>query len=293
MFRFSAAPRFRQSAPLLRRGRTCAQVWQAEASESRAKSRPAVPSQGQPCPAAPRPGHPLPSPRSHWNRAPSAGKSSPRRDPRLLPSGSACRRGERAFAAGGTGGFGQRRSRGTRKWGTKTLAGRVTGARRCRGPRAGSEGARGAASSCAGRAGSGVDRPPRRGCPCQSRWRPLGGPLCWLRASKGCAGDSTVYQRMGALCSLRPLFGGSSSGPAPRFRAVSAGGGGWGRLRWVVGGPPGTAGRGATGVLWATLPKEGNQAQRVSVPALALWLSGRQGIDWGGGGRRGCRVTVH
>lgn len=68
----------------------------------------------------------------------------------------------------------------------------------------------------------------------RSRWRPLGGPLCWLHASKGCSGDSTVYQRVGALCSLRRLFGGSSSGPAPRFQAISAGGGaGAGCAGWL------------------------------------------------------------
>lgn len=49
--------------------------------------------------------------------------------------------------------------RGTRKWGPKTPGGRVVGARRCLGPARAREGAGGAASSSAGRAGRGVDRP--------------------------------------------------------------------------------------------------------------------------------------
>lgn len=210
MFRFSAAPRFRQSAPLLRRGRTCTQVGLAEASESRAKSRPAVPSQGQPCPAAPRPGHPLPSPRSHWNRTPSARKSSPRRDPRLLPSDSVCCRGENAFAAGGTGGIGRRRARGTRKWGTKTLAGRATG------PRAGSGGRWRSRKQLCGEGGQrrGPPTPPRLSVPGRCR-RPVcakplaasGWPCAFVARVRGlCWGFECI-----SACG-RPLL------PAPAFR---------------------------------------------------------------------------
>lgn len=244
----------------------------------------AVPSQGQPCPAAPRPGHPLPSPRSHWNRAPSARKSSPRRDPRLLPSDSVCCRGEPAFAAGGNGGTGRRRARGTRKLGTKTLAGRVTG------PRAGSGGRWRSRKQLCGEGGQrrGPPTPPRLSVPglcrrpvCAKPLAASGWPCVFVARIRGLCWGFECILACGRPLLPRRLFGGSSSGSGPRFQAVSAGGGGWGWLRWVVGGPPGAAGRGATGVLWATSPKEGNQVERVSVRALALWLSGRHRIDWG------------
>ena len=267
MFRFSAAPRFRQSAPLLRRGRTCtpsrASRGQREPCQVKASRAQRLRDPGILCLL------PVPTGIALLALAKAALAGTLGCCRRIVfavevsppsPQGAPVASDEGALGAPGSGG-------------RKPLPGERRAPVRAR------EGAGGAASSCAGRAGSGVDRPPRRGCPClaavadlcaRSRWRPLGGPVCSLRASEGCAGGSSVYQRVGALCSPRRLFGGSCSGSGPKFQAVSAGGWGWGWLRWVVGGPPGAAGRGATGVLWATSPKEGNQVERVSVRALAL-----------------------
>ena len=126
---------------------------------------------------------------------------------------------------------------------------------------------------------------PRRGPPTRPRLPDPGGcrssvcakPLtasgwpCVLvaRIQEPCAGLECMPARGRPLLPA-PAFGGPSSRPGPRFQAIYAGGGAWGLLPWMVGGPPGAAGRGATGVPWATSPEEGNEAGRVGVRASTL-----------------------
>lgn len=135
-----------------------------------------------------------------------------------------------------------------------------------------------------------MDRPPRRGCPCLAAVadlcaKPLaasGWPSVLVARIQGLCGGFDCISARGRPLLPAPAFRRFQLRPSPQVSGCLCRWRGWGRLRWVVGGPHGTAGRGATGVLWATLPTEGNQGEIVSVRALALWLSGRHRIDWGG-----------
>lgn len=203
MLRFSAAPRFRQSAPLLRRGRTCtpsrASRGQREPCQVKVSRAQRLRDPGILCLL------PVPTGIALLALAKAALAGTLGCCRRIVfavevsppsPQGAPVASDEGALGAPGSGG-------------RKPLPGERRAPARAR------EGAGGAASSCAGRAGSGVDRPPRRGCPClaavadlcaRSRWRPLGGPVFVARIRGLCWGFECI-----SACG-RPLL------PAPAFR---------------------------------------------------------------------------
>lgn len=290
---FSPTPLPRQSAPLLRRGRTCAPVARSRGQQEPCQAQTSVPSspatQASSAFSPLPPGIALPAP---------AQQPQPRRDPQApLPDRAAAE-----VSRLRCGGDRWRRTKGRRAPGS---GGRKPqpGESRARGvawvPERAQEGAGGAASGSAGRAGRGVARPAGRGC-----WRPavvadlcarsrrgsLVGSVCWLRASTSSAGNSSVRPCVGAPSSRRRL----SAVPAPRqgpgFKLSVQGEGaeaccpGW--LEDLL-----ELREEAPQVFLGPLrPRRGAKAGRVSVLACAPWLSGRRRTDGGGGGERTSRV---
>lgn len=178
-------------------------------------SRPAVPSHASRAQRLRDPGILclLPFP---LNRAPGAPAKAV-----LAGTLGCCRRGAPAVEVsapspqGAPVAFGQRRSRGTRKWGTKTLAGRVTGARRCRAPARARRAPGGAASSCAGRAGQrcGPPTPPRLSVP-----EPLAASaaLCVAARIQGLCGGFDCISKHGRSLLPAPAFRRFQLRPSPQ-----------------------------------------------------------------------------